>query len=368
MPGERIPASKPAEGGRNMSEDVYARLREFMDTLPSGYPATPSGVEIKILKKLFTPDQAELTMKLSQEPEEVQSIAARTGMAEKELAEKLEELAQKGCIFRVRDGEKRLYRAYQFIVGVYEFQLNTLDREFAELFEEYLPHIGLSVMQVETSQMRVIPLESAIQTTSAVETYNRVRDLVRQQEIISVESCICRKEQGLLGHECEKPKEVCLGFGDFARFYIDNGMGREISVDEALAVLDTAEEAGLVLSPTNSQKIDAICCCCSCCCPVLKFAKLSPRPADMVTSYYVAELDAELCTGCELCLDRCQMDAIEEVDGEWAVADGRCVGCGLCVADCPVDAIAMVAKPGTEAPPMDFNKTLDQIGAERGLS
>ena len=217
-----------------MSEDVYTRLREFMDTLPGGYPATPSGVEIKLLKKLFTPEQAELTMKLGQEPEEVQSIAARTGIDETELAEKLEELALKGCIFRVRDGEKRLYQAYQFVVGVYEFQLNNLDREFAELFEEYLPHIGLSMAQVKTSQMRVIPLESAVEATPAVETYNRIRDLVRQQEIISVEPCICRKEQGLLGNECEKPKEVCIGFGDFARFYIDNGMGRQISVDEAL--------------------------------------------------------------------------------------------------------------------------------------
>jgi ferredoxin len=88
----------------------------------------------------------------------------------------------------------------------------------------------------------------------------------------------------------------------------------------------------------------------------------------MVTSYYEAQLDAELCTGCELCVDRCQMDAIQEVDGDWAIADGRCIGCGLCVAACPVDAISMVAKPGTEAPPMSFNHTLSQIGAERGLS
>jgi electron transport complex protein RnfB len=89
-----------------MSEDVYTQLREFMDTLPGGYPATESGVEIKLLKKLFTPEQAELTMQLGQEPEEVQSIAARTGIDETELAERLEELALKGCIFRVRDGEK----------------------------------------------------------------------------------------------------------------------------------------------------------------------------------------------------------------------------------------------------------------------
>jgi len=351
-----------------MSDDVYARLREFMDTLPGGYPATPSGVEIKLLKKLFTPEQAELTMKLGQEPEEVQSIAARLGTDEAELAEKLEELALKGCIFRVRDGEKRLYQAYQFVVGVYEFQLNRLDREFAEMFEEYLPHIGLSMAQVKTSQMRVIPLESAVESTPAVDTYNRLRDLVRQQEVISVEECICRKEQGLLGKECEKPREVCIGFGDFAQFYIDNGMGRQISVEEALKVLDTAEEAGLVASPTNSQKIEAICCCCSCCCPILRFAKIAPRPGDMVTSYYEAKLDAEECTACGLCVDRCQMDAIAEVDDVFEIVDGRCIGCGLCVAECPTQAISMVAKPGTQPPPVTFEDTLHQIGAERGVS
>jgi ferredoxin len=350
-----------------MSEDVYTRLREFMDTLPGGYPATPSGVEIKLLKKLFTPEQAELTMKLSREPEEVPAVAARIGMDEAELAEKLEELALKGCIFRVREGDKRLYQAYQFVVGVYEFQLNNLDREFSELFEEYLPHIGLAMAQNKTSQMRVIPLESAVEATPAVDTYNRIRDLVRQQEIISVEHCICRKEQGLLGNECEKPKEVCIGFGDFAQYYIDNGMGRQISVEEALKVLDTAEEAGLVACPTNSQKIEAICCCCSCCCPILRFAKMAPRPADMVTSHYEAKLDAEECTACGLCADRCEMDAIQEADDVWEIVDGRCIGCGLCVAECPTEAISMVAKPDTVAPPATFDETLRTIGTERGL-
>jgi ferredoxin len=351
-----------------MSEDVYTRLREFMDTLPGGYPATPTGVEIKLLEKLFTPEQAELTMQLGQEPEDVQSIAARIGIDEKELAERLEELALKGCIFRTRDGEKRSYQAYQFVVGVYEFQLNSLDREFAELFEEYLPHIGLSMAQVKTSQMRVIPLESSVEATPAVETYNRLRDLVRQQEVISVEPCICRKEQGLLDNECEKPKETCIGFGDFAQFYIDNGMGRQISVDEALKVLDMAEEAGLVACPTNSQKIEAICCCCSCCCPILRFAKVMPRPADSVTSYYEAKLDEAECNSCGLCADRCQMDAIEEGEDAYGIVDGRCIGCGLCVAECPTEAISMVPKPGTEAPPPTFDDTLNRIGSERGLS
>ncbi len=129
-----------------MSEDVYTRLREFMDKLPVGYPETPTGVEIKILKKLWTPDEAELTMKLKNEPEEISVIAKRVGMDEAELAEKLEAMAQKGIIYRVRSGDKKLYQAFQFVVGVYEFQLKNLDKEFCELFEEYLPYIGMNMM------------------------------------------------------------------------------------------------------------------------------------------------------------------------------------------------------------------------------
>ncbi len=66
-----------------MGEGVYVELREFMNVLPAGYPSTPSGVEIRILKKLFSPEEAELTMQLKNEPEEVPAIAVRLGLDEK---------------------------------------------------------------------------------------------------------------------------------------------------------------------------------------------------------------------------------------------------------------------------------------------
>jgi electron transport complex protein RnfB len=348
-----------------MNEEVYGRLREFMDTMPAGFPATPTGVEIKILKKLFTPDEAEIVMKLRKDPEEISSIASRLGMDESELAKKLEDMAQKGLIFRKRDGDKLLYQAFQFVVGLYEFQLTRLDREFCELFEAYLPYLGLSFMKVKTRQMRVIPVGSSINAVPAVADYNRVRELVKEQETISVAQCICRKEQALLGKECNRPKETCLGFGDFARYYIDNKMARAISVEEALGVLDRAEESALVLSPTNTQDISAICCCCPCCCPILKTSKMMPRPADLVHSYYHARIDPDRCTACGQCIERCQMDAIKEADNGSEIIDGRCIGCGLCVSTCPEEAISLEAKPEMEAPPASFRETLGRIEIER---
>jgi electron transport complex protein RnfB len=200
-----------------MSDDVYTRLREFMDKLPAGYPETPTGVEIKLLKKMFTPEQAELTVKLTEKPESVAEIAARTGLDEGELTERLEDLAQNGLIFRVREGNERLYHAFQFIIGLYEFQLNRLDRKFCDLFEEYLPYIGISLASVKTGQLRVVPVESALKENPQVAPYNQIREMVEREDLFSVTPCICRKEQGLLGNECSKPSEVCLMFGKFAR-------------------------------------------------------------------------------------------------------------------------------------------------------
>jgi len=348
-----------------MNKDTYIKLREFLDTLASGFPETPTGVELKILKNLFTPEQAELTMRLKEEPESVADIAARIVGDEAELAPKLEEMAQKGLIYRVRKGDKRLYQAYQFILGIYEFQVKNLDKEFCELFEEYLPYYGISIKDVKTKQLRVIPVESAINTASSVATYNKVRDLVREQETIAVQECICSKEQELLGNKCYKPQETCIGFGDFAQYYLDNNMARAINVDDALKLLDQAEEFGLVLQPTNTQEIGAICCCCTCCCPGLRFAKMSKRPSKLFNSYYQAKIDPTLCAGCGECIDRCPMDAIMESKDLSEIVDGRCIGCGLCVSTCPETAISLIAKPYMEAPPKDFEETLKIIKTER---
>lgn len=348
-----------------MSEEIYLELRKFMDKLPSGFPETPTGVEIKILKKLFSPEQAKLTMKLKNDPEEVSEIAKRINQDEADLSRKLEELAQKGLIYRVRKNGKIFYQAFQFVVGVYEFQVNNLDKEFCELFEEYLPYLGLSWVSNKTAQMRIIPVESAFTPKSTVATYNKVRDLVKEQEIIAVTECICSKEQELLGNECFKPKETCLGFGDFGQYYLDNNMGKKIGTEEALALLDRAEEIGLVLQPTNTQNLSAICCCCACCCPTLRYAKMSNRPSDFVYTYYKSNIDPELCVACGDCIERCPMDAIQEGDSVSEILEERCIGCGLCVSTCPEKAISLSEKPNMDEPAITFHETLRRIESER---
>jgi len=157
-------------------------------------------------------------------------------------------------------------------------------------------------------------------------------------------------------------------FGDFARFYIDNGYGRAVSVEEALRVLDRAEESGLILTCSNSRKLETLCCCCTCCCPTLKGIKFLRSPAKFMLSYYTARIDAALCTGCGTCLEICPMNAVEQEGEAFRVIEKRCLGCGLCVNRCPSGAKALVEKPNVpEAPPPTVPDVLDRIARERGV-
>jgi electron transport complex protein RnfB len=350
-----------------MSEDVYFRLREFLDKLPGGFPPTDSGVEIKILRKLFTPEEAALALHLSEEPEEVSAIAERAGLDKAEAAERLESMARQGSVFRVRSGDKKLYHANQFVIGIYEFHQNTLDREFAELMEEYMPYLGMVWVTTKTKQLRIVPVDSAINALPTVAPYNRIRELVKKQEVIAVAPCICRKEQALMGNECDRPRDLCFPFGDLARFYIDNGMGRQIGVEEALKLLDIAEESALVLSPSNSQELEYMCCCCGCCCGVLRGLALFERPADHVQSGYQARINAELCSACGTCLERCQVNAIQETEDAMEVDPARCIGCGLCVTRCPEEAITFTVHSNAQTPPADLSEMRMRIRQERGL-
>ena len=300
-------------------------------------------IEIKILEKLFTPEQAELTMELSQNPEEVQSIAARTGRDGTELAWNLEELALKGCIFRVRDGEKRLYQAYQFIVGVYEFQLNTLDREFSELLEEYFPHVAKGWEANKTLQLRVVPIQSSVTQDLSIAPYDLVRELIKDKTLIAVSVCICTKDQELRGNPCSRPPERCISFGMAARFYIDNGMARQIDQDELMELLKMGEEQALVLSPSNCKDLRNFCLCCDCCCSQVRGRTRWDNLAAVAPSNFVAAANED-CVLCGTCEERCFFDAVtlDEELGRAVVDSEKCVGCGVCTIGCDQEAMKLV--------------------------
>jgi Fe-S-cluster-containing hydrogenase component 2 len=348
--------------------DVYQRLAAHLDNLPAGYPATETGVELRILKRLFTPEEAAIAAGLTMMPEPAEAIAARLEQPPPDLAAALEEMSRKGLIFRISKNGRQAYMAAQFVVGIWEYHVNDLDEALIRDVNEYIPYLmKKGWTDLKTKQLRVIPVSQSVNAETSVTPYEAAEQIVRQQSKIVVAPCICRREHAMVGEGCDKPLEACLTFGSGAYYYEQNGLGREISQDEALGLLKTAEEAGLVLQPSNSQRPINICMCCGCCCQVLKNMRRLDKPALAVHTNYYAEVIAEDCTGCETCIERCQMDAIA-VDDVAAVDLGRCIGCGLCITACPTDAMVLKPKDADAhyVPPGNTVETYIKMATERG--
>ncbi len=336
--------------------EVYEKLRRHLDSLPGGYPATESGVELRILRRLFTPEEAEMAPFLSMKPETAEEIAKRAGMDAQKAGLLLEQMAGRGLIFSiVRPGTPPSYMASQFIIGIWEYHVNDLDEGFVKDMEEYFPFLAGESFH-SLPQLRTIPVGRSIQADVRVLAYEQAEELVKGQKKFLVAPCICRREHQLRGGGCGKLMEACLVFGWGADYYERNGLGRVISLEETLEILRKADEEGLVLQPSNSQEIVNICCCCGDCCGVLQNLKRYPAPADIAATPFRVELDEGECIGCGTCVERCQMEAFEMVDERAALKPERCIGCGLCVSTCPVEALRLVRKPEEQQPSIPKNQ------------
>lgn len=350
--------------------DVYAQLRKRLDDMGPGYPETDTGVEIRILKRLFSEDDARLFLDMTPMLEAPGSVAERTGRDAGELAEHLEDMALRGLLFRQKKDDVRRYAAIPFVVGIYEFQLNRLDRELAEDLEEYFEKgLGRRFQSTGTPVLRSIPINAEIIPESPVATYEDAMAIIDSHKVIAVAPCICRTTAQTLDKGCGKPLEACFLFGSHGAYYVDNGMGRYIDKDEAKRIIRENEKAGLVMQPFNSRQVGGMCSCCGDCCGMLRSLKLQDNPSEAVKTNYYAQVDPDLCSGCEVCLDRCQMDAIDMDDGVAVVQRKRCIGCGLCVTTCETEAIGLLKKAAEALyePPASGMETYMEIARARGI-
>ncbi|MHC1745120.1 MAG: hypothetical protein AB9873_19115 [Syntrophobacteraceae bacterium] len=165
------------------SDRLYKSLAEHLNKMPAGFPSTPGGVELRILRRLFTPEEAELAQLLTLRPERPEGIAARCAKDPLELGAKLELMARKGLIFRIRKGDEIRYMAAQFVIGIWEYHVNDLDPELIRDVNEYLPYFFHPEQRGSTPQLRTIPISRALPSEQVVMPYERAREIIDEQEI-----------------------------------------------------------------------------------------------------------------------------------------------------------------------------------------
>ncbi|PKN68965.1 MAG: 4Fe-4S ferredoxin [Deltaproteobacteria bacterium HGW-Deltaproteobacteria-12] len=354
-----------------MEMDVFQKLRRQLDNYAFGYPQTKSGVEMEILKLMFTEEEAVIFTSMTAELEEPAAAAARIGKPVEEIAGRLEDMAVKGLLFRRRTGDVVEYCTNPYLHGLYEFQIPRLGKKLVKLTGQYINEVYKHNMaQGMRPFIRTIPIEDSIEKENYVTPYEDARKILQEADLIVVTKCACRQGLSLFGMDCGQPQEVCFMFGPMGQYYIDNGWGRKVEVEEATRILEMANKSGLITQAATSKKPFDMCNCCVDCCGFLRAVSKTENPAELVFSNYLVAVDRDKCNGCGACEKRCGMKAISmsEADGKADLNLHRCIGCGLCVTTCPVKARSLEPKKGKPGIPYeDTAEQFKQIVQGRGI-
>jgi Pyruvate/2-oxoacid:ferredoxin oxidoreductase delta subunit len=349
--------------------DVYKKLQEMLDTHPAGAP--PSDYFDHILRILFSPEEAEAASNLTFMLQPVSKLAEKMGKDQQKLTEMLEGMANRGVVMaKINESGEHRYSLLPTIPGLFEFPFMRAQRlprreELARLWHLYHTEaLGNAFAGSETPQMRVIPVRKSVPVITEVLLYEQVAEMIGKAKNIAVTNCACRESV----QACDKPIEVCLAFDMGARFLAERDLGRLIDKDEALRILDYAEESGLVHCINNSMDRPVVLCnCCSCCCTILRGITELKNPNAVAVSSYIVNFNDKECLGCFLCTDnRCPVTAVTENDDVVAVDASLCIGCGLCVSVCPTDALTMMKRQNSPTPVNNYQELSMQVLKEKG--
>lgn len=355
-----------------MSTENYEKVRKFLHGLcATGMPKSESGAEIRILQKLFSPEEAEAVLYLRLGPEPVEVIAERMGRDPAEVGQLLKTMAEH-CVIRAHPkGNAVHYEAMVWVPGIMEISLRNATEQYARDYMEYMASLRAAFDKTvekpgpaqapRIAYTRTIPVEESIAAGSKVLPHEHIAEIIEKAaRPRAVQECWCRSIKEMAGGHCDKhaTKEVCISFGAFAQNIIDAKAGREIDDAEFKAIMRTANEAGLVplvaLNTSSFTEILNLCNCCNCCC-----SSLSVKVANdgknfgfgQAASGFIACIDEDICAGCtRYCMEGCQTAALYEENGISTLKTGRCIGCGLCVVACPQGAIALVRRKEEDLP------------------
>ncbi len=336
-----------------MGDGIYGKLAGVLDRLPQGFPQTESRVEMQLLRKIFAPEEAELFCELKLILETAEQIAERTGRSRAPLEQVLNGMIGKGLIEAATKDGLECYRLSEWL-SIHDYQILFQDPEYARLSDEYLRTFMPEMMRHEKPFLRTLPIESQIPDSRETMTFDRVSSLIESKQSFGTTQCACRLGKRMVGEGCDHALSCCLFMSPEPHSFQDDPFFDEISKEKAYEVLREAEESGLVHQVSNTiDDRTFICNCCGCCCQFLvqvNRAKLLDN-SDLVNSSYHAEIDPDDCSGCGICADeRCQVQAIEELEDVYRIDRKRCIGCGLCTTGCPTDAIHMLMKRPEELP------------------
>ncbi len=315
-------------------ENLFKLGKKMTDRIPYKLglkPMTEDCPEYWGMANVLTDEMVEVALTMKQRtPTSLQEFVERTGKDEQHLEALLQEMATIGLLEYGWEGkehtrENKRYILPLFVPGAAElFNMNNKvvseHPEVCNFFERMtrLPLEGLTEMIPPGGAgvgMHVIPVEKAIPAQAQSLSIEHISHWLKKYEgHIGVGVCSCRRAQSVRGEGSgDVESEWCIGVGDFADYVNEVGTGRPISYEEAMEILQKAEDNGYVHQITNidgENKIFAICNCAPGVCYALRTSQLFNTP-NMSRSAYIAHVDKENCVACGKCVEVCPAGAVK---------------------------------------------------------
>ena len=282
------------------------------------------------LAPLCTDEQAEIAIKMGKrKPRTFEQIKKLTKCTDEAwLQKQLDEMAYNGLIeYNWENPQKeKQYVLPMFVPGSAEFSnMNSkvledhpeMGRFFERMsrlpLEKITPMVPLGGAGIG---MHVIPVEKAIgMENKSVSVEHISHWLSKYEGKYAASPCSCRKSRLTYDEGCaDDPEGWCIAVGDMADYVVEsNKGGRYITKEEALQILQKAEDNGFVHQITNidgEDKIFAICNCNVNVCYALRTSQLFNTP-NMSRSAYVAHVETDKCVACGRCVEFCPAGAVK---------------------------------------------------------
>jgi len=350
-----------------MVEDVYEKLAKKLDAHPSGFPRTKTGIELKLLKKIFSEEEAALANDMQWVPETVAQIVERTGRDPAKTAEMLQNMIIKGQVHGFPMGKDFAFIGLPFIVGIYFFNAPYIDEELAKLFEDYYKSWAEGTLHNTPSYHRVLSIDKSIPLEFEVFPYEKVSTILKDAKSFGLFPCMCKLQKQQIDNSCNHPTNTCLVFSQMEHAFDNIPSIESLTEEGAYKALKDFEDAGLVHTMGNFREpnpgMEFICSCCSCGCTFLRGVAELGIENSIAKSNFYAIVDNDVCTGCKTCIDRCHFKAISFENDTIQIDKARCAGCGLCVTTCEPNAINLAKKSEDEAEQTPLN--IQEWTAER---
>ena len=344
---------------------VFVKLRNRINRIGQGIGSIPDETGYQMIMYLWSEEDAENYLKMPlHRMFTTGDYKALTGWDEEKCQQILDDQADRNLIWRTNRGGLPRYALIPYINGFWEFNelkayYSGIEGAVTEFDIQGIRGMDPNGESGSTFPLfRTYPISVDVVAEDELQPYQDWRALIKRNKNITVSPCQCRTQWDALGvpHPDEHPHRTCLSLGDMAEYFMETGIGEQITQEEAIEIVEDIIDKGMVVESICAKNADIICCCHSESCGNLMAWRGQNGAGDQrkYFSAYTPNYDGDACIKCGKCIERCPMHSITFGDDGLCAMDDACVRCGQCVPVCPAEARILSATEGYPDLPEDY--------------